>query len=1665
MESKPSRRSSLSGLIGAGVLFSATPSAVGQSFSVDFGNDQGEVTHAMSGWLYSWWHTRESPAHANLEVNATSWRVGYWGTWDYEYQPMLDAGIGHVQIIMSDVFRNRGTGNWGGFAHDPSWQSLSYPETVAKTVELVNKNNWDKIAFDLINEPDAFGGETGGSDWFNNAWVPAFRKVRELRPQAEIVGPGFFSPNLAHMRTFLEKAKAANVVPDIISQHLLDSGSNSVVSDFDTSIRGLLDEYGLAQRPISFNEYINPGNVRFVQRRIETISQGERVNVHSAMHSSWDDSGELPPWNSTGDWPSLDGILSIPAEQERAPYWVYKFYGDMSGRRVWTSGDPNAWEGMATMDLSDPGKPVARFMLGGSNAGSNVTVNLNNIPAAFGSPVDVLIERVHTSGNEDLWRSPILHSRQNRTVTNGSLSFSLSGLPWGVAVMVTVKRSDLPAEVAKPMFNPVRGAYWKPIEVTLSTATSGATIRYTLDGSEPTASSPVYTGPIDVPVTKHIRAAAFKAGMAPSEVANGGFRIYKYTNGVYGEYFANTTLSGEPVLTRGDRQVNQGFGGARWDASLPHANFSSRWTGRLRPAHTGSHQLHIDAIDGARLWVDGNLLIDEWRVQSRRTHSVAINLIGGRDYDIRMEHYDGSGGDKIAILKWTRPGGVEEVIPSARLYPPTAPSGPDLLIPAGTTWKYLAPSGPGDAPPAGWQAPAFDDSAWSSGPARIGYGNQGEMTVVPTTPYRPQTLYFRRSFTVADPSALAATLRLQLLRDDGAVLYLNGEELLRDNMPEGEIGYGTFATAAIGSAWRGMPVRYLLPREKLLSGANTIAVEVHNASASGSDIGFDLWLFNPTRVTIPELGPIANHQAIRGVPMPPISFSVNDGEVPASSLTTSATSSNPGLIPNETIKTWGWGRSRLLSFTPNAGQTGTAQIAVTVNNGLETSSRNFTVTVVEPPVNTPPTIGPIANRTIPPDQMSNEIRFDVADGQTEPGLLVVTATSSNQALIPNDRLYINGTGDWRTLSIRPITGGTGSSVITLTVSDGELSATRIFTATVSSGAGPMLSCNFDGGTLDGWTDLTPSNTNTGPRNWALSPPSFPGVTQSGAGAIGQNIQGGTQDSSHPTLRLRSPEFSLNGAGGLNVWLRGGAGTGSLAGTAVSALPANSASPGFQGIALRNATTGQYVLSARKGSSGDDWQQVGFTTGQLATLDQNARYTLDLIDQGHGGWGWVAMDSVTIPGTTDAANTAPTISTIADQSIAANSNTGPLAFTVGDAESDPASLTLAAASSNPTLVPSANIVFGGSGANRSVTVTPAANQSGTATITLTVSDGELGTDESFLLTVLSDATPITFGFDDGTLQGWTLAATDSQGRQFFALVPPSVSSPHTVPHAGTHFIGLHIPAFGGSPFYFQDSAHDTLVLRSPEFTLNGAGDLSAWLCGGGTGSPSLAGTAVSALPAATSSGGFRGIALRNATTGQFALSASKSSDGNTWQQVGFSAAQLAALPQGHIYTLDFIDGAHGGWAWVNMDSVTIPGNQVAPPNPYLDWTTTKGLSGPAAAFDVDPDGDGLSNGIEFVLGGEPNPANPGWNSLALLPTAVASGDNLVFTYRRAKQAAYLNPAVEFSAGLVPPWTTAVHGSNATIIVNDDGDFDIVTATIPKNGAPTLFARLKVMEPAP
>ncbi|MEA2736192.1 MAG: hypothetical protein QOE14_2643 [Humisphaera sp.] len=162
-------------------------------------------------------------------------------------------------------------------------------------------------------------------------------------------------------------------------------------------------------------------------------------------------------------------------------------------------------------------------------------------------------------------------------------------------------------------------------------------------------------------------------------------------------------------------------------------------------------------------------------------------------------------------------------------------------IPRGATWKYLD-SGVDQG--AAWRDIAFTDTTWLGGRGQFGYGDGDENTVVsfgPNASDKYITTYFRKSFTVADPSRVFQ-LDLSMLRDDGAVVYLNGVEVWRDNMPGGAVSFGTLAASEIvgvaETTWLGLSIDPAL----LVAGANVLAVEIHQDSGASADLSFDFTL-------------------------------------------------------------------------------------------------------------------------------------------------------------------------------------------------------------------------------------------------------------------------------------------------------------------------------------------------------------------------------------------------------------------------------------------------------------------------------------------------------------------------------------------------------------------------------------------------------------------------------------------------------------------------------------------------------------------------------------------------------------------------------------------------------------------------------------------------------
>jgi hypothetical protein len=161
------------------------------------------------------------------------------------------------------------------------------------------------------------------------------------------------------------------------------------------------------------------------------------------------------------------------------------------------------------------------------------------------------------------------------------------------------------------------------------------------------------------------------------------------------------------------------------------------------------------------------------------------------------------------------------------------------LIPRGAVWRYRDVA---SAAPAGWQAPGFDDDAWPEGPAQLGFSNGEENDEATLIADNDQiTSYFRHTFSAPDPTTFAS-LSLWMLRDDGGVAYLNGTEIFRSpNLPAppAAISYTTTTGAPNGENTIDTATTN---RNALRSGANVLAVEIHQQNATSSDLSFNVEL-------------------------------------------------------------------------------------------------------------------------------------------------------------------------------------------------------------------------------------------------------------------------------------------------------------------------------------------------------------------------------------------------------------------------------------------------------------------------------------------------------------------------------------------------------------------------------------------------------------------------------------------------------------------------------------------------------------------------------------------------------------------------------------------------------------------------------------------------------
>jgi len=491
-------------------------------------------------------------------------------------------------------------------------------------------------------------------------------------------------------------------------------------------------------------------------------------------------------------------------------------------------------------------------------------------------------------------------------------------------------------------------------------------------------------------------------------------------------------------------------------------------------------------------------------------------------------------------------------------------------------------------------------------------------------------------------------------------------------------------------------------------------------------------------------------------------------------LVITAKSNNTTVIPNPTVTYKNGDPTGSIAFTPVAGQSGHAVITVTLQDdggtalgGVDTTNMSFVVAVTD--TNDPPTIDPIADQSVP----KNSAGFDVTLTGLTPGdaddvlqTLTISAVSNNHALLPDPTVTFVNPSDYLTpktakLTLIPVANQTGPATITVTVKDnagGTDTTMRSFTATISGQnhaptidpiANQTVNENASAQTvnLTGISAGDPGQTVTitaTSDNPALIPnPAVsytnpnatgtltytPTVNQSGTAHITVTVQdnggtdGGGVDTATQaftiTVRFVNTAPTLNDIANLTIDENAGVQTVNLAG-----ISAGDADDAGQTITITAASNNTSLIPnpAVTYTSPQATGSLAFTP--VTNASGTATITVTVKDNGGTANGGVDTTVKSFTVTVNFVNTAPTLNAIADVALSENAGLQTVnlsGISAGDADDAGQTISVTASSSNPTLIPTPAVTYTSPQATGTLTFTPAANKSGTSTITVTVQD--------------------------------------------------------------------------------------------------------------------------------------------------------------------------------------------------------------------------------------------------------------------------------------------------------------------------------------------------------
>lgn len=391
------------------------PVYAADAITVDCGNVLRGVTHCASGSLYG--ITETKPADINNLVTPLQpyvmrnpARGGSGNQHPYGDAIKVAAKLSgfpsaKVSIDLADMLPGWPY-KWPGME---SWLS----QVKSFIADKKASGNTNFYGYEPWNEPDGTWNNANGT--FEDMWLQTYKVIRVNDPDAKIIGPCDSYYTRAKMTKFLNFCKTNNCIPDIMSWHELGGVQN--VSNNLKDYRALETSLGINALPISINEYCDVDHNLEGQPGSSAcfIGKFERYKVESACISWW----FVPN-------PGRLGSLLATDTQKGAGWYLFKWYGDMTGNMVSVTPPNEASTNIDGAACVDSTSKYISLIMGGSNKGT-VTTTFKNIPSFIGSTATIKVEKVDWKSKDTVCEGTTEVAIKNYKVLDGQITVTMTG--------------------------------------------------------------------------------------------------------------------------------------------------------------------------------------------------------------------------------------------------------------------------------------------------------------------------------------------------------------------------------------------------------------------------------------------------------------------------------------------------------------------------------------------------------------------------------------------------------------------------------------------------------------------------------------------------------------------------------------------------------------------------------------------------------------------------------------------------------------------------------------------------------------------------------------------------------------------------------------------------------------------------------------------------------------------------------------------------------------------------------------------------------------------------------------------------------------------------------------------------------------------------------------